>query len=40
MSPHCVWMITVGGMDYQYRNVKFPNVAMLTELGKNNNYFY
>ena len=35
MSPHCVWMITVGG-GVDRCNIKFPNIVMLTELGKYN----
>ena len=31
MSPHCVWIITVGGYDYGF--ISFPNIVMLTELG-------
>ena len=35
MSPHCVWIITVGGkVDGAKILVKSPNVFMLTELGK------
>ena len=33
MSPHCVWMITVGGR-VDESNITFPNIVMLTELGK------
>ena len=33
MSPHCVWIITVGGaVDNEY--IANPNIAMLTELGQ------
>ena len=33
MSPHCVWIITVGGaVDGTF--VTDPNFAMLTELGQ------
>ena len=38
MSPHCVWMITVGG-GVDRSNIKFPNIVMLTELGKYNYIF-
>ena len=31
MSPHCVWIITVGGLDDTKTLVKFPNIVMLTE---------
>ena len=34
MSPHCVWIITVGGSDDKKIRAKFPNIVMLTELGK------
>ena len=34
MSPHCVWIITVGGGVDKKTLVKFPNTVMLTELGK------
>ena len=34
MSPHCVWMITVGGADDTKGYVKSPNIFMLTELGR------
>ena len=35
MSPHCVWIITVGGAcDGDSDTVKYPNTVMLTELGK------
>ena len=34
MSPHCVWIITVGGAVDTKTLVKFPNIVMLTELGK------
>ena len=35
MSPHCVWIITVGGrVDTKTLIVTFPNIFMLTELGK------
>ena len=34
MSPHCVWIITVGGLDDTKTPVKFPNIVMLTELRK------
>ena len=33
MSPHCVWVITVGGM-VDYKLVTNPNIVMLTELGQ------
>ena len=33
MSPHCVWIITVGGfVDNRY--IANPVIAMLTELGQ------
>ena len=32
MSPHCVWIITVGGADKKLF-VNFPDIVMLTELG-------
>ena len=38
MSPHCVWIITVGGKVDKLTPVKFPNIVMLTELGKNVNF--
>ena len=35
MSPHCVWIITVGGGVGDTKGpVNFPNIVMLTELGK------
>ena len=34
MSPHCVWIITVGGGVDTKTHIKFPNTVMLTELGK------
>ena len=35
MSPHCVWIITVGGVvDDDDDLVEYPNIVMLTELGK------
>ena len=34
MSLHCVWIITVGGKVDANTPVKFPNIVMLTELGK------
>ena len=35
MSPHCVWIITVGGGVGDTKTpVKFPNIVKLTELGK------
>ena len=34
MSPHCVWIITVGGYDDEGTLVTDPNIAMLTELGQ------
>ena len=34
MSPRCVWIITVGGGVDEKVPVKFPNIVMLTELGK------
>ena len=34
MSPHCVWIITVGGAVDMKTFVKFSNIVMLTELGK------
>ena len=34
MSPHCVWIITVGGGVDDDDAVKYPNIVMLTELGK------
>ena len=34
MSPHCVWIITVGGLVDTETLVTFPNIVMLTELGK------
>ena len=34
MSPHCVWIITVGGFVDTKTIVKYPNIVMLTELGK------
>ena len=35
MSPHCVWIITVGGfVDDKSTPVTNPNIAMLTELGQ------
>ena len=34
MSPHCVWIITVGGVDDDDDLVEYPNTVMLTELGK------
>ena len=34
MSPHCVWIITVGGGVDRKAYIKFPNIVMLTELGK------
>ena len=33
MSPHCVWIITVGGAVGD-GVVEYPNIVMLTELGK------
>ena len=33
MSPHCVWIVTVGGAG-DNRFVTNPNIAMLTELGQ------
>ena len=35
MSPHCVRIITVGGVvDDENDLVEYPNIVMLTELGK------
>ena len=35
MSPHCVWIITIGGKVCGAKIlVKSPNIVMLTELGK------
>ena len=34
MSPHCVWIITVGGAVDDDTLVTDPNIAMLTELGQ------
>ena len=34
MSPHCVWIITVGGAVDGCDTVEYPNVVMSTELGK------
>ena len=35
MSPHCVWIITVGGfVDKICTPVTNPNTVMLTELGQ------
>ena len=35
MSPHCVWIITVGGLvDKRGTLVTNPNIVMLTELGQ------
>ena len=35
MSPHCVWIITVGGaVNVRRTLVTNPNIAMLTELGQ------
>ena len=31
LSPHSVWIITVGGAYIGY--ISFPNIFMLTELG-------
>ena len=36
MSPYCVWIITAGG-GVDKSIIKFPNIVMLTELGKYNN---
>ena len=33
MSPHCVWIITVGGAD-DADLAECPNIVILTELGK------
>ena len=34
MSPHCVWIITAGGIvDGRWTLVTNPNIVMLTELG-------
>uniref|UniRef100_A0A1X7TI15 Uncharacterized protein n=1 Tax=Amphimedon queenslandica TaxID=400682 RepID=A0A1X7TI15_AMPQE len=33
MSPHCVWIITVGGVVTTGTFVTNPNIVMLTELG-------
>ena len=34
MSPHCVWIITVGGVVDDGDPVECPNIVILTELGK------
>ena len=35
MSPHCVWIITVGGLgDVDDDALEYSNIVMLTELGK------
>ena len=34
MSPHCVWIITVGGLGDTRTLATFPNIVMLTELSK------
>ena len=34
MSPHCVWIITVGGFVDKGILVTDPNIVMLTELGQ------
>ena len=35
MSPHCVWIITAGGIfDRNWTLVTDPNIVMLTELGQ------
>ena len=39
MSPHCVWIITVGGF-VDKTLVTNPNIAMLTELGQSVVYTY
>ena len=31
MSPHCVWIVNVGGFHHDY--ISIPNIVMLTELG-------
>ena len=40
MSPHCVWIIAVGGAVDEKAYIKFPNIVMLTELGKLSLYFF
>ena len=34
MSPHCVWIVTVGGVVDDGDLVEYPNIVMLTKLGK------
>ena len=34
MSPHCVWIVTVRGVVDGGVPVEYPNIVMLTELGK------
>ena len=34
MSPHCVWIITVGGVSDDSNAVEYSNTVILTELGK------
>ena len=38
MNPHCVWIVTVGGVDMSYTLVTDPNIVMLTELGQYNTF--